>query len=105
MPDFVLAGPKRGFAVPLAQWFRGSLRHRIEALRNPPAAIEHYLDVRAVERLVTEHSIGRRDHSVLLWRLIVLDYWLAAFADGRLGRPPVAPLWRSAPAPPGWLKA
>ena len=91
VPDFVLAAPKRGFAVPLAQWFRGSLRHRIEALRSPPAAIEQYLNVRAVERLVTEHSIGRRDHSVLLWRLIGLDYWLAAFADGRLGRPPLAP--------------
>src|SRR6516165_7896000 len=92
VPDFVLSGPKRGFAVPLAQWFRGSLRHHIEALRSPPAAIEQYLNVRAVERLVTEHSIGRRDHSVLLWRLIVLNYWLAAFADGRLGRPPLAPL-------------
>ena len=48
----------------------------------------------AVERLVTEHSIGRRDHSVLLWRLIGLDYWLAAFADGRLGRPPLVPAVR-----------
>jgi asparagine synthase (glutamine-hydrolysing) len=91
VPDFVLAAPKRGFAVPLAQWFRGSLRHRIEALRTPPAAMEQYLDVSAVERLVTEHSIGRRDHSLLLWRLIVLNYWLAAFADGRLGRPPLVP--------------
>jgi asparagine synthase (glutamine-hydrolysing) len=91
VPDFVLSGPKRGFAVPLAQWFRTSLRHRIEALRSPPAAIEQYLNVQAVERLVTEHSIGRRDHSALLWRLIVLNYWLAAFADGRLGRAPLAP--------------
>jgi asparagine synthase (glutamine-hydrolysing) len=91
VPDFVLAAPKRGFAVPLAQWFRGSLRHRIEALRSPPGAIEQYLDLQAVERLVAEHSIGRRDHSVLLWRMIVLNYWLAAFADGRLGRPPLAP--------------
>jgi asparagine synthase (glutamine-hydrolysing) len=91
VPDFVLSAPKRGFAVPLAEWFRGSLRYRIEALRRPPAAIEPYLDAQAVERLVAEHSIGRRDHSVLLWRLIVLNYWLAAFADGRLGRPPLAP--------------
>jgi len=91
VPDFVLAGPKRGFAVPLAQWFRGSLRHRIQGLRRPSAAIEQYLNVPAVERLVVEHTIGRRDHSVLLWRLIVLDYWLAAFADGRLGRPPLVP--------------
>jgi asparagine synthase (glutamine-hydrolysing) len=92
VPDFVLTRPKRGFAMPLAQWFRGSLRHRIQALRTPTAAIEQYLDVRAVERLVGEHLIGRRDHSVLLWRLIVLDYWLAAFADGRLGRPPLVPV-------------
>ncbi len=91
VPDFVLSGPKRGFAVPLAQWFRGPLRHRIEALRSPTPAIEHFLDVPALERLVSEHSIGRRDHSVLLWRVIVLNYWLAAFADGRLGRPPLAP--------------
>jgi asparagine synthase (glutamine-hydrolysing) len=92
VPEFVLTAPKRGFAVPLAKWFRGSLRHRIEALRNPPGAIEQYLDARAVSRLVTEHSIGRRDHSELLWRLMGLEYWLAAFADGRLGRPPLAPL-------------
>ena len=92
VPDFVLSAPKRGFAVPLAQWFRGPLQHRIQALRTPTAAIEQYLDVRAVERLVTEHAIGRRDHSVLLWRLIVLNYWLSAFADGRLAHPPLIPL-------------
>jgi asparagine synthase (glutamine-hydrolysing) len=92
VPDFVLSAPKRGFAVPLAQWFRGPLLHRIQALRTPTAAIEQYLDLRAVERLVSEHAIARRDHSVLLWRLIVLNYWLSAFADGRLGRPPLIPL-------------
>jgi len=91
VPSFVLTAPKRGFAVPLAQWFRGPLHHRILALRKPSAALEPYLNGSAVERLVTEHSIGRRDHSFLLWRLTVLNHWIAAFADGRLGRPPRVP--------------
>jgi hypothetical protein len=45
----------------------------------------------AVNRLVREHVVGRRDHSGLLWRLIVLDHWLAALHAGRLGRPPALP--------------
>jgi len=91
VPDFVLARPKQGFEVPLGAWFRGPLRHRIQALRTSSAAIEPYVDRRAVERLVGEHSVGRRDHSTLLWRLIVLENWLAAAGDGRLGRSPHVP--------------
>jgi asparagine synthase (glutamine-hydrolysing) len=91
VPDFVLSRPKQGFEVPLGAWFRGPLRHRIQALRTSSAAIEPYVDRRAVERLVGEHSVGRRDHSTLLWRLIVLENWLAAAGDGRLGRPPQVP--------------
>jgi asparagine synthase (glutamine-hydrolysing) len=91
VPDFVLTRPKQGFEVPLGAWFRGPLRHRIQALRTASAAIEPYVDRKAVERLVGEHSVGRRDHSTLLWRLIVLENWLAAASDGRLGRPPQIP--------------
>jgi asparagine synthase (glutamine-hydrolysing) len=98
VPDIVLSRPKGGFAVPLARWFRGPLRHRIKALRTPSAAMEPYISRNAVERLVSEHSVGRRDHSAVLWRLIVFEYWLAAFRDGRLGRPPIAPKAGSASA-------
>ena len=92
VPDAVLSRPKRGFAVPLGQWFRGPLRHRIEALRTPSAALAPFVEARAVDRLVSEHAVGRRDHSSLLWRLIVLDYWLGALDAGRLARPPEIPL-------------
>ena len=91
VPDSVLTRPKRGFGIPLAGWFRGPLRHRIDALRQPSAAIDSYVERSAVERLVREHAVGRRDHSVMLWRLIVLEYWLASWRDGRLGRPPALP--------------
>jgi len=91
VPDSVLSRPKRGFEVPLGRWFRGPLKHRIEVLRNPSPELRKYVDTGAVRRLVFEHAIGRRDHSVSLWRLIVLDCWLAALKQGALGRPPTLP--------------
>lgn len=91
VPDAVLMRPKRGFEVPLGRWFRGPLRHRIEELRTRRSAIETFVDRGAVNRLITEHSVGRRDHSSQLWRLIVLDYWLAALHSGSLSRPPAIP--------------
>jgi asparagine synthase (glutamine-hydrolysing) len=91
VPDAVLTRPKRGFEVPLGRWFRGPLRHRIEGLKTRDSAIESFIDRTAVDRLIAEHSVGRRDHSAQLWRLIVLEYWLAALRSGRLGGPPVLP--------------
>jgi asparagine synthase (glutamine-hydrolysing) len=88
VPDSVLSRPKQGFEVPLGRWFRGPLRHRIEALRDPSPDLRQYVDVGAVRRLVFEHVMGRRDHSVTLWTLMVLDCWLTALKSGRLGRPP-----------------
>lgn len=91
VPDSVLSRPKQGFEVPLGRWFRGPLRHRIEALRNPSPELRQYVDTRATRRLVSEHMFRRRDHSASLWRLIVLDCWLTALKQGCLGRPPALP--------------
>jgi asparagine synthase (glutamine-hydrolysing) len=91
VPESVLSRPKQGFEVPLGRWFRGPLRHRIEALRNPSPELREYVDSGAVRRLVFEHLMGRRDHSASLWRLIVLDCWLAAVKSGSLGQPPKLP--------------
>jgi asparagine synthase (glutamine-hydrolysing) len=88
VPESVLSRPKQGFEIPIGRWFRGPLRHRIEALRELSPALRQYVDAGAVRRLVFEHVIGRRDHSAQLWRLIVLDCWLAMLKKGSLGRPP-----------------
>jgi asparagine synthase (glutamine-hydrolysing) len=91
VPHFVLSRPKRGFEVPLGRWFRGPLKYRIDALRNPPLALREYVDVGAVQRLVREHMVARRDHSAALWRLMTLERWLAGLKRGTLGRPPALP--------------
>jgi asparagine synthase (glutamine-hydrolysing) len=91
VPDAVLSRPKRGFEVPLGQWFRGPLEHHIEALRKLSPGLEDYVDQRVVNRLVREHSVGRRDHGGLLWKLMVLDHWFNALRAGSLARRPSVP--------------
>jgi asparagine synthase (glutamine-hydrolysing) len=94
VPDFVLDGPKKGFAVPLGPWFRGPLRHHVESLRDPGGSLEPYVDRAAVRRVAGEHLARRRDHGAMLWRLIVLERWFGALANGQLARSPSVPRLR-----------
>src|SRR6266566_3581565 len=88
VPPEVMDRPKHGFSVPLGSWFRGPLRHRIDALTLPRdgVGIYDFLDRRAVSRLASEHLMRRRDHSTALWRALVLQLWLGHLDAGRLAR-------------------
>jgi asparagine synthase (glutamine-hydrolysing) len=86
IPPAVLDKPKQGFAVPLRRWFRKELRHRIERLLRADAPVYEFVDRPAVTRMATEHRLRRRDHSHVLWKLLVLDLWLRCLARGDLAR-------------------
>jgi asparagine synthase (glutamine-hydrolysing) len=86
VPDSVFDQPKRGFGVPLGRWFRRELAHRLDTLVRPDRAVHAYVDHGSVVRLVKEHRLTRRDHSQMLWRVLVLDLWLEALARGELAR-------------------
>jgi asparagine synthase (glutamine-hydrolysing) len=99
VPPRVLTYPKRGFGVPLEEWFRADLRYRLDALLEPTSRIAPYIDHDAVARLVNEHQAARRDHHHMLWRLLALDIWLGALAEGRLAHAsPLAPAVRQSAA-------
>jgi asparagine synthase (glutamine-hydrolysing) len=99
VPPRVLEHRKHGFGVPLGRWFREEIGHRLDALLERDARIAPYADRAAVARLVREHRAARRDHSHLLWRLVALDVWLAALAEGRLAHAsPLAPAVRQSAA-------
>ena len=99
VPARVLEHPKHGFGVPLARWFRQELRYRLDALLAPGARISPYVDQSAAVRLIAEHRSTRRDHSHLLWRLVSLEIWLGALAEGRLAHAsPLAPAVRQSAA-------
>jgi asparagine synthase (glutamine-hydrolysing) len=84
VPQFVFQRPKQGFAVPLQHWFRRELRHRVEGLLRHDSPIYEFADFAAVQRTAAEHQSYRRDHSLLIWRLLVLDLWLRALSRGEL---------------------
>jgi len=81
LPHEVLYRPKMGFGVPLDLWFRGSLRdHIASTVRGERLAQSGYFDPDALSRLVTDHHRGRRDHSAVLWSLLMLDGFLLSHA-------------------------
>jgi asparagine synthase (glutamine-hydrolysing) len=82
LPAALLNRPKWGFGVPLADWFRGSLR---EFLRDHVTAAD-FLDRGIVSpeflrTLLDEHDSGRRDNSHWLWSLLVLSLWFQEMAQ------------------------
>lgn len=77
LPHSILYRRKRGFAVPLANWFRGPLREAVHnRVLGEPMRDSGLFDERTLQRLVDEHSRGARDHSAALWSLMMFQTFL-----------------------------
>jgi len=87
VPDGVFRRPKQGFDVPLRDWFRGPLAHRLAALSDRSSVVYDFVEPRAVERIVEEHRVGRRDHARTIWRLVMFDQWSRLHSTGEFVRP------------------
>ena len=89
IPDHVLDRPKRGFGVPLREWFRNELRALPgEVLLDPRALRRGLFEEARLRRLIAEHVDGTADNSSKLWALIQLELWLQTYLD----RAPAGPL-------------
>jgi asparagine synthase (glutamine-hydrolysing) len=73
VPRNVLYRPKQGFAVPLAGWFRGPIRARLNTFLGPALRETGYFEMGAIEKLITQHVSGEFDHSAPLWTLSMLE--------------------------------
>ena len=84
LPHDVLYRRKMGFAVPVAEWFRGPLRERMRAQVLGPRMSESCLfDMNHLNTLVDQHTTGRRDHSPALWALLMFDQFLRGTHAGQ----------------------
>jgi len=77
LPPALLHRPKMGFGVPLALWFRGSLKTFLrDHLASSSLEKRCIVSPKFVQQLLAEHDSGRRDNSHWLWSLLMLELWL-----------------------------
>ncbi len=93
VPPSLTAGPKRGFAVPLAEWLRGPLRvWMLDLLAPDRLRRDGLFDAAGVSTLIREHLDGTRNWQTQLWTLLVLNGWIdversrSAHSDVELAR-------------------
>jgi asparagine synthase (glutamine-hydrolysing) len=81
LPERILQRPKKGFGIPVAEWFRGPLRGQmLEVLSPERLRREGFFDAGAVGGLVREHLAGRRDNRKQLWTLFAFELWYQGYA-------------------------
>ncbi len=77
--------PKRGFGVPIDDWLRGTLRDWAEDLISEQRLREHgYLNPAAVRKLWDQHLCQWRNHSNILWPILMYQAWYRQWEEGAL---------------------
>jgi len=82
LPPEILSRSKLGLNPPLGIWLRGELAPLLDRYLSPQAVERRgWFDARAVSQLVADFHAGRRDYSLHLWSLLVLEQWCRQFLD------------------------
>jgi asparagine synthase (glutamine-hydrolysing) len=82
LPEGIIRRSKMGFAVPVAEWLRTSLRQVFERAVFQPD-MRRYLDLNHMRKIWMEHQRKSRDHGPTLWNILMLALWDAKHRSSR----------------------
>lgn len=83
VPRELVERPKRGFAVPLAEWLRGPLREWADDLLDESRLRQQGLfQPEPIVRKWREHVSGHRNWASHLWGVLMTQAWLDRYRDG-----------------------
>jgi asparagine synthase (glutamine-hydrolysing) len=83
LPRRILKRPKKGFGVPVGEWFRGRLHdHLSEVLLSERAVGRGWFAPQAIKNMIDEHDRQVIDHTERLWALLFLEHWARQYLDG-----------------------
>lgn len=76
LPEFVFRRRKMGFAVPIGQWLRESLRPMMEDLLGAKDSFASaHFQKKAWRDMIDNHCAKKADHSQRLYSLLMLELW------------------------------
>jgi asparagine synthase (glutamine-hydrolysing) len=82
-PPGFMDRPKSGFAIPVQEWFRGSLSEFCrEHLTASDARIHANFRPATLERMIDQHVAGKISYGYQLWALLMLELWHREVVDG-----------------------
>jgi asparagine synthase (glutamine-hydrolysing) len=76
LPEDSLERPKHGFAVPVAEWFRGELREQAYEVLFERDGL---LNLSYLLQLWNRHQSRQQDHSAILWGAFMFRQWQQTF--------------------------
>jgi asparagine synthase (glutamine-hydrolysing) len=80
IPDEILNRKKRGFGIPLDDWFRNDLKawSREIILDSADFHAERWFSKKGLEKMLDSHLQGE-NHGFRIWNLVMLHLWLDSF--------------------------
>jgi asparagine synthase (glutamine-hydrolysing) len=82
IPSALLERRKQGFALPLVHWMRNELKNGLLGILLEPRTWQRgYFKPEAIRGILDEHCRGRRDHSGVLWLLLIFELWHRNFLE------------------------
>jgi asparagine synthase (glutamine-hydrolysing) len=80
---------KKGFDVPVNDWFRGPLKAMAgDLLASRDSLSSQWIDPVAVRHLIARHHSGRSANGHILWALLSLELWARSDAGGSMSNLP-----------------
>lgn len=83
VPKDIMERPKKGFGVPLAEWFRNELKEYVydtlneAALKEIPGIVPEKISF-----MIQQHMNNQWNRAPIIWKLLVLKQWLNSNAKG-----------------------
>ena len=80
VPDRILDGPKKGFGVPVDQWFREPLFDFVSETLGRASRQYGLFDDPSLNQCLTDHRTGKANHGALLFKLLNFCIWLDEYS-------------------------